>query len=420
MRGRVLFLGLVVLLGVGVRVALMPHDCTPAPGSDSDEYDTYAWNMAEGRGYRGMSPAYPDGQHLTSWRMPGPSLVFAAVYKTVGHRPRFAILLNILLSVITCIPLFFIALACHKESTAKLTATIYALWPSSVYWSVGLFSEPLFTLVYMLFIWRSLVLAGDMRFRNILISGVLMGALLLVRPHPLFLFFVFIWVVIVFWPRWSRMLAGCCVFVVAGLMLAPWIVRNERVHSAFVPFTTSAGTALFNANNSLVATDPKWHGYAIGDERMIPEYRSLYATVSNEVEWSSLSMTLCRRWLRDNPDKWCYLVSSKFFRFWTPRLEQPSRRNRMVMLWSWGPVLVLSIIPFFVLLSQYLRTRDPRLIVHGAILSTMLNSLVFGALPRYRLPIEGLCIVLACMGLEWVVRRALAHKDTSTASQISP
>src|SRR5438128_2705788 len=86
----------IFILAVAVRLPLVPEDATPRLGSDEDEYDTYAWNLAQGRGYRGPTPAYRDREHLTSWRMPCPSLMFALVYKLVGHNPNAAVRANVL------------------------------------------------------------------------------------------------------------------------------------------------------------------------------------------------------------------------------------------------------------------------------------------------------------------------------------
>lgn len=78
-----------VLLGAGLRVGLaigLGLDKPPAFGSDQYEYDNYAWNVAQGRGYRGISPDVTDLDHLTAYRPPGTSLTWAALYRIFGHR----------------------------------------------------------------------------------------------------------------------------------------------------------------------------------------------------------------------------------------------------------------------------------------------------------------------------------------------
>src|SRR5690242_16842095 len=93
-----------VIVALGIRLGLAVHmglNEQPRPGSDQYEYDTYAWNLAEGRGYRGLSPDVADQDHLTAYRPPGPSLLFAGLYRVFGHKydaPRIA---NCLLSALT-------------------------------------------------------------------------------------------------------------------------------------------------------------------------------------------------------------------------------------------------------------------------------------------------------------------------------
>ena len=51
----------------------------PEPGSDGSEYDSYAWNISQGRGFSGISPDVKtlDGQlleHPTAYRAPATSV----------------------------------------------------------------------------------------------------------------------------------------------------------------------------------------------------------------------------------------------------------------------------------------------------------------------------------------------------------
>ena len=81
---RLFLLVLMVLLALGLasRFAITIHagwTAPPRPGSDASEYDSFAWNLAQGRGYSGISPDVngPDGQplvHPTAYRSPGTSV----------------------------------------------------------------------------------------------------------------------------------------------------------------------------------------------------------------------------------------------------------------------------------------------------------------------------------------------------------
>jgi hypothetical protein len=55
----------------------------PDAGSDGSEYDSYAWNLAQGNGYRDNSPDVKDSDgrlldHPTAYRVPGTSVFWAS------------------------------------------------------------------------------------------------------------------------------------------------------------------------------------------------------------------------------------------------------------------------------------------------------------------------------------------------------
>src|SRR5262245_60606160 len=86
--GRLGLLICILAVGFVARVAFAAHqglDAAPVPGSDPSEYDAYAWNLAQGNGYRGPSPDVADQNHLTAYRPPLPSLLMAGVYAVFGH-----------------------------------------------------------------------------------------------------------------------------------------------------------------------------------------------------------------------------------------------------------------------------------------------------------------------------------------------
>src|SRR5262245_22122703 len=102
---------LAVAVALVLRLGLAAHyglTRAPKPGGDDQEYDTYAWNLAQGRGYRGMSPDVADQDHLTAYRPPGPSLLFASVYMVVGHRYDAVRIVNCALAALSVYATFLI------------------------------------------------------------------------------------------------------------------------------------------------------------------------------------------------------------------------------------------------------------------------------------------------------------------------
>ena len=70
---------------------------------------------------------------------------------------------------------------------------------------------------------------------------------------------IMLWLSIVM-PDWKRCLASIvAVTIPFALVLAPWSIRNTRVHGKFVPLSTQEGIQLYISNNSeatgMMATD---------------------------------------------------------------------------------------------------------------------------------------------------------------------
>ena len=72
------------------------------------------------------------------------------------------------------------------------------------------------------------------------------------------------------------------------------------------------------------------------------------------------------------------------------------------MLVSWGPVLILFLPAFFLTLVPSVRNRQPGWLLHLAILHLEATCVIFSGIVRFRFPIEGLCIIFACVSALWL------------------
>lgn len=392
-------IGLLLRLGLAIRLGLNEP---PRPGSDQYEFDTYAWNLAQGNGYRGLSPNVTDQNHLTAYRPPGVSAVWAGLYVVLGHRYDAVRITHCLVGALTILVVYAIGKRVFDQNVGLIAAGVFAVWPQSLLYSVGLQSEPLGTLSFLWALLECLRFAETLGWRRALGAGLLLGYSILCRPAGFFMLpLVCIWVVWQFRHDLKSLRQACLIPIAAILPFIPWTVRNYLVLGELVPISTAGGSALLQGNNRIVATDPKYYGYCVWDTS-IPEYREAIQAPNNEVERDRVAKRLAVEWLKGNPDKWLYLLQAKFRRSWTPILQQPSRLNRLVMLATWGPVLILFAAAYFPTLFLLLRGRHPGWLIHLAILHYQVNSLVFYGSARYRYSIEGLCIILAAVAALWI------------------
>ena len=159
---------------------------------------------------------------------------------------------------------------------------------------------------------------------------------------------------------------------------------------------------LFRSNNDFVVTNPAYYGYFVWDTKINDEVTRQLKAPNDEYERDRVANRLAIGWLKTHRDKWWYLAQAKFRRSWTPFLQQPSRGKRLLYLATWGPILVLFVVSFFPTLIGFLRDGSSGWIIHLAIVQYAINCIIFAALARYRVPIEGLCIIFACVSALWL------------------
>jgi 4-amino-4-deoxy-L-arabinose transferase-like glycosyltransferase len=403
-----------VLVGLVVRVglaaALTGLNAPPEPGSDEYEYDNYAWNVARGMGYRGISPDVADPNHLTAYRPPGTSLAFAGVYAVVGHHYAGARLLNCTLGALTILLVYDVGRRCFGERVGLLAATAYTLYPTALVSSIDLVSEPQGVFWFLASTALCLRLSDRPTWGRSALAGLLLGAASLTRPNFLIMVpLVGLWALRQFWGRWVGLAKGLAVPALAVATLAPWAARNYLVFGRFIPVSTMGGSVLLQGNNRIVLSDPELLGYSVWDTQ-IPEYREGSRRAGDEVERDRRAREFAFRWLKDNPDQWWPLLRAKFVRAWSPLLQPRSPRlYRIGMLLSWGPVLILFGMAFIPTLVAFLRSGHPGWLIHLGILHHAILSEIFFGNARYRSVIEPLCLILAswsvASGFTWVRRR---------------
>ena len=404
-----------IAIGITARIAVTVHAGLAAPlvpGSDAIEYDSYAWNLVQGRGYSGISPDVksPTGElleHPTAYRAPLTSVFWAGIYWLFGHRYSPVRLAQCVLDTLTILLLYRGARLCFSDVVARLAAGVYAVWPTALLYSSLLGSEPLYAFLFCWSLLLSLQFAERPTWLRASGAGVLLGLALLTRGNAVMMVVLLIpWGIVQFRKTPRLILRTCLIPFMAMLMLLPWTIRNYRVLHAFVPIETGGGDVLLGSYNRVIANDPLYYGYWVFPTSELPEYTQQITAPNDEVKRDGVEMRLAKQWILDHPEKWWYLLESRFRRSWTPFLQPKSPvLYRIGMMASWGPVLVLLILGFLPTAIYFLRTNHPGWILHVGILHFVLTALVFWGASRFRYPVEGLCIILASATLVWLYKR---------------
>jgi len=226
-------------------VVLNPH----LDPSISDEYDIIAQNMLDGHGF-----SYRPGESIpTVTRAPFYPLWLAAELAVFGRNFLLMRMAEGLVDAVTAALVVFMAAAfCrlplgrgppttasigtptrdrHTLLIPTLAGAVYAVQPFSIYYAAKMGTETWFTFWLVLVVWAFVAWVLAPGYRSGAVLGVVAGVLLLNKSTAIGLLIVLA-VPGVIWLRGRRALAclslALC-FVIAGVIVTPWLVRDYRV-----------------------------------------------------------------------------------------------------------------------------------------------------------------------------------------------
>lgn len=249
-------LALILLLGFVARlgfILVVPS----VPLSDFADYDRLGWSLAEDRGY------VNDSGQPTAFRAPGYPFMLSLIYRAFGHRTGIAKAVNAALGTLTCLLIFWMARLIGHEQIALLSALIYALYPSAVYYTNLLATEVPFTFLLFLAIFISLKVSTDPMggqgrgpfVCSVLLLGAVLGSAALVKPVALSaLGFLVISVVARLKPTKRALLFGFIILGTVLLFILPWSYRNYLVSKRWA-LVTHGGMSFYLGNNPWATGD---------------------------------------------------------------------------------------------------------------------------------------------------------------------
>jgi hypothetical protein len=194
--------------------------------------------------------------------------------------------------------------------------------------------------------------------------------------------------------RWQRALLFLFGFAV---LVAPWLIRNERLFGSPL-LATESGETFLGSNNPYVLSDPALHGMW-KSPMGIPEYRKAIESDYNEVERNQIQNQIARNYLKENPRVIPLLVFYKLERWLTP-ITVSGGMVRLVVLGSYGVLLLFLAIGCF--RKIYHGSVELHLVLFWSLLMAALTAVYWGNLTRGRLPLE----------LVWLPWGSIAAFDT--------
>jgi hypothetical protein len=374
------------------------------------EMGRIARSLALGQGY---SNPFNGPSGPTAWAPPLYPLLMAASFRMFGIYTNaaafFLLACNSVFSAAIAPAVYEIAARCFDangiarrgskvaEPVALWSAWLWAVYPAALQYAIHWIWE--MSLSTCLFTW-SLVIG--LRLREKIDSlglwsvfGLLWGLVALSNPSLLLcLPAAMIWIV---WPRLRsprtllRPIAGAALTcVIFAAVMAPWVVRNQRVLHAFIPTRSNFGVELYES------TLPSHDAYPWGSAMPLwagdPDFRE-YVRMG-EVPFARMRGEQAKARLRADPGQFWRFTRDRFLFFWddTPHADEKHAGQEFLRNLSYAFLSLCGLLG----LGLALKRRVPGAgLMALAFLLVPLPYYLVTVQARFRHPIEPLIAVLA-------------------------
>lgn len=273
--------------------------------NDSVFYHLVATHLAGGGGYTNPFTFLPTAQFA-----PGYPFFLTGLYWLFGPHLTVAELANVALGAATVGVVYLLALRLFDSISARIAAFLLAVFPGQILFASVVYSETLFTFLFVLGLLLALVARKQppgSAWLWLLAFGLVAGAAALVRGAGLTLLIIgpaywaltrLDWRVTV---RWSAL-----AIVMAGLLIAPWTVRNLVTMDAPLLISSSAGSNFWQGHNAAASG---------GDDAAVGQLLERYGPLTEpgaEVRVSNAGYREGLRFAVTNPGEELLLIGKKF------------------------------------------------------------------------------------------------------------
>lgn len=346
----------------------------------------------------------------SAYRVPGYSLFLACIYMFCGFKSQPVWMVQCLLSAVTA---GLVALTARKYASvglAWLAGLAAAAYLPFIYYSGRILSETLFTFLFVTALWLLSPGLRKISVKSAAVAGVVMGLACLTRPvlfyFPLGLAFLAFTLGIFRRERfWKAGIAMLCLFF---LTLAPWGVRNWVRVGSPVLTSTEGGWSLW------LGLHPDTQGFGYGNFHGVEQvYKRLEAQHGKinpfGIQAHRILMKESREEIVRDPKRFLRLAMVKvgwFFNVFDGEDYHLGTRYNLPA----GLVVTFG----FLGLLLGVRRSDAGLPIYSLLYFTAIAAVIYG-IPRFRIPLEPVLILLGVIGLREIGGMAPRAKNAWAA-----
>lgn len=393
----------------------------PYPALFQNETTAVAASVVNGYGYKSpfLGLLYGDPKTgPTAWVAPIDGYFVAGVFWLFGvfSRQSFMVivLVQCLVSALTCIPILRIGERTVGRRAAIIAAIAWSVFPWFSQWAnTIIWDVPQTALLFNLLFWYALTLERSQSVKRWFGFGALWGFALLTNPALLTLMFVsLLWVAYRQWDRqtfFSIVRPMVLALLMCGVVLAPWLIRNRIVFGQFAFIRTNFPFEFWLGN---------YHGshgrdWAGRHPTSVPAERAQYDRMG-EMAYVHEKGVEARQFLREYPWEFVGLTGKRFLMFWdgsTMKYNYPVAPYWLS--WSYLP-LSLLLVPCLIY-ACVRRIHGWELVLAAFVVYPLPYYITFNQV-RYRHALEPLMLLL----MAWAALQILDRNRKSQPNSAAP
>ena len=366
-----------------------------------NETGNIALSLAQGHGF--SSPWWQE-TGPTAWLTPVYPWMVSIAYRIFGiHTPHAfyaLVLLNIIFSAATCVPIYFIAKRIAGVGAGSGAAWLWAVFPNAILipyewiWDTSLSALTMATIL-----WATLELTDRQRSRDWILYGTAWGLALMINP----------WLgsmlpVLLGWAAYRgmrngdlRLMRPLFALGIAILCCVPWTVRNYIAFHKFVPLRSNFPLELWLGNNENFDENSQIVPAADPTKEEIRKYVRMGESAFMAEKWRSATL-----FIRTHPRLEAALWGCRFVATWTGE-ERPLESFQDTESSLVRVVLVTNfLIAVGALLGIVVLIRRRSIYAFPIAMFPILYPLVYYATHtslRYRHPIDPVLLILVTLGV---------------------
>jgi 4-amino-4-deoxy-L-arabinose transferase-like glycosyltransferase len=409
--------------GLAIRVAYVATFVNRVQvGFDSAWYLLVSGSIAANKGFVDPAKLYVHGVSVpTAFRPPLYPLFLAGVSKTGVDSARAFQYAGCVVGMITVVLVGLLGRRVGGNAVGLCAAALAAVDPTFLAVDAALMSETLYLPLVagcIVAVYRAMERPTAWRWAFV---GMLSGASILTRSDGAVLLLVLVVPAALFGVRgtWRRrMLLAVASVTVAALVVAPWVIRNQRQLGVATVSTLQTGTALAGAN-----CPDTYYGHILGSWSLECTDRADRDTVS-EVAYNDELQRDGLSYIRHHAGRLVVVVPVRILRQWSlyapldaARYEAAEIRNYAWQVLSWAvylPVLLLAVYGLVLLR----RRRAPMLPMVAVIITvTLTAALIYGA-QRLRVSVEPVLLVAAAVAIVHIAERVRRVRPSTSTAEV--